>query len=290
MKIIKATYGGQDCTDKIKSMVTDSRLIVRASNNIIGDPAVNSVKYLVVEYEHEGKIQQEKVIEGAYLSLPKVKHKRLGIFYTNNNNDKTSPTILKSLETIKIAAEGKSDILTSVWNRIESNPFQQFEAWTRTSSHLNQLLQIMQLLYIARQTGDYEYVSFLEHDVLYPEGYFDFPEFDSGQVLTNMNYGGLCIDGWQKRNQDDEPFHQMTMHFDDAIKHCESIIPNAILSNAGLIEPQNMKRIQWTCEHQAIHVNHGMHFTSHYSIYSSTDLSSTHPYWGSYNKYVHLLQ
>jgi hypothetical protein len=290
MNIIKATYGGKDCTDKIKAIVADSRLIVRSSNNIIGDPAVNSVKYLVVEYEHKGKIQEEKVIEGAYLSLPKVKHKRLGIFYTNNNNDKTSPTILKSLETIKIAAEGKADILTSVWNRIDGNPFQQFEAWTKTSSHLNQLLQIMQLLYIAKQTGEYEYVSFLEHDVLYPEGYFDFPEFDSGQVLTNMNYGGLCIDGWQKRNQNDEPFHQMTMRFDDAIKHCESIIPNAILSNAGLIEPQNMDRIQWNCENEAIHVNHGMHFTSHFSIYSKTQVEKNHNYWGSYNNFLHLLQ
>jgi hypothetical protein len=290
MIVKKATYGGKDCTDQIKRLVLNDRLVVRSSNSIIGDPAVNTLKNLVVDYEYNDNHLQAIAVEGSYISIPTTKYSRLGIFYTNNNNTKILPTIEQSLASIKRASEDKADILTSVWHKIHDNPFQQFEAWTKTSSHLNQLLQIMQLLYIARQTGDYEYVSFLEHDVLYPEGYFDFPEFDSGQVLTNMNYGGLCIDGWQKRNQDDEPFHQMTMHFDDAIKHCESIIPNAILSNAGLIEPQNMKRIQWTCEHQAIHVNHGMHFTSHYSIYSSTDLSSTHPYWGSYNKYVHLLQ
>lgn len=290
MKIISATYGGQDCTSQIQSMVVGDRLIVKSCNNIIGDPSVNNIKHLVVEYEQDGKILKAQAVENTFLSLPKTNHKRLGIFYTNNNNAKTSPTILKSLETIQIAAEGKADVITSVWSRIDGNPFQQFEAWTKTSSHLNQLLQIMQLLYVARSTGEYEYVSFLEHDVLYPEGYFDFPDFEEGKLLTNMNYGGLCVEGWQKRNQNDEPFHQMTMRFEDAIKHCESILPNAILNNAGLIEPQNMDRIQWNCTNEAIHVNHGMHFTSHYSIYSKTKVEKNHNYWGSYNNFLHLLQ
>ena len=290
MKILKATYGGSDCTSKIQSLVADNKLIIRATNSIIGDPAVGSIKSLVINYVHNDEEHTVEATEGTFISLPKTKHKRLGIFYTNNNNAKTSPTILKSLETIQIAAEGKADIITSVWSRIDGNPFQQFEAWTKTSSHLNQLLQIMQLLYVAKSTGEYEYVSFLEHDVLYPEGYFDFPDFEEGKLLTNMNYGGLCVEGWQKRNQNDEPFHQMTMRFDDAIKHCESILPNAVLNNAGLIEPQNMQRIQWNCENEAIHVNHGMHFTSHYSIYSKSNVEKNHIYWGSYNNFLHLLQ
>jgi len=290
MKIIRATYGGSDCTIEIQSMVADNKLIIRASNSIIGDPCAGKIKSLIIDYIHEDQEHTVEATEGTFVSLPKTNHKRLGIFYTNNNNVKTSPTIHKSLEMIQIAAEGKADVITSVWSRIDGNPFQQFEAWTKTSSHLNQLLQIMQLLYVARSTGEYEYVSFLEHDVLYPEGYFDFPDFEEGKLLTNMNYGGLCVDGWQKRNQNDEPFHQMTMRFDDAIKHCESILPNAILNNAGLIEPQNMDRIQWNCTNEAIHVNHGMHFTSHYSIYSKTKVEKNHNYWGSYNNFLHLLQ
>jgi len=290
MKIIRATYGGSDCTNEIQSMVADNKLIIRASNSIIGDPCAGKIKSLIIDYIHEDQEHTVEATEGTFVSLPKTNHKRLGIFYTNNNNVKTSPTILKSLEMIQIAAEGKADVITSVWSRIDGNPFQQFEAWTKTSSHLNQLLQIMQLLYVARSTGEYEYVSFLEHDVLYPEGYFDFPDFEEGKLLTNMNYGGLCVDGWQKRNQNDEPFHQMTMRFDDAIKHCESILPNAILNNAGLIEPQNMDRIQWNCTNEAIHVNHGMHFTSHYSIYLKTRVEKNHNYWGSYNNFLHLLQ
>jgi hypothetical protein len=290
MIIIKATYGGIDCTEQVKRLLTNERLIVKSCNDIIGDPAVNTVKHLVVEYEHGGQHLQASAVEGSYISIPSTKHSRLGIFYTNNNNDLTSPTITESLATIKKAAEGKADILTSVWQRIHDNPFQQFEAWTKTSSHLNQLLQIMQLLYIARSTGKYEYVSFLEHDVLYPEGYFNYSEFEKGQILTNMNFGGLCKNGWQGRKQNDEPFHQMTMRFEDAIKHCEAIIPNAIQHNAGLIEPQYMMRKQWKCENEAIHVNHGMHFTSHNTIYDTVNTYHDHNYWGSYSKYIHLFQ
>lgn len=290
MNILKATYGGKDCTNEIKSLVNNDRLIVKSSNNIIGDTNIGNVKTLIVDYVHKDKHYTVSATEGSYVSIPESRNKRLGIFYTNNNNAKTSPTILKSLQTIQKSAEGKADILTSVWQNIEGNPFQQFVSWTQTSSHLNQLLQITQLLYIARSTGSYEYVSFLEHDVLYPEGYFDYDDFDYGKLLTNMNYGGLCEHGWQKRKQDDEPFHQMTMHFDDAIKHCESIMANAIQHNAGLIEPQNMQRIQWECKNEAIHVNHGIHFTSHNSIYDKANLQEYHQYWGSYMNFLSLFQ
>ncbi len=218
------------------------------------------------------------------------KHSKLGIFYTNNNNQRTLPTILECLNRIKIASDGKADVITSVWYPIKENPFAEYNSWTKQSSHLNQVLQILQLLYIARSTGEYEYVSFLEHDVLYPEGYFDFPDFEEGKLLTNMNYGGLCLDGWQKRNQHEKPLHQMTMRFQDAIKYFENILPNALITNDASIEPQNMDNIQWNCENEAIHVNHGMHFTSHYSIYSKTNVEKNHNYWGSYNNFLHLLQ
>ena len=288
MIVIKATYGGKDCTDHIQRLVLNDRLVVRSSNAIIGDPSVNNIKHLIVDYEHEGEYLQASVVEGAYISLPPTKHTRLGIFYTNNENAKISASITESLKSIHRSATGRADIITSVWQRIHDNPFSQYVSWTKTSSHLNQLLQIMQLLYVARSTGRYEYVSFLEHDVLYPEGYFDFPEFENGQVLTNMNYGGLCKNGWQRRKQDDEPFHQMTMRFDDAIKHCEAIMPNAIQHNAGLIEPQSMKRIQWESLNEAIHINHGYHFTSHNCIYDGVNTQEVHTYWGSNKKYNYL--
>jgi hypothetical protein len=144
------------------------------------------------------------------------------------------------------------------------------------------------LLYQAREIGQYEYVSFLEHDVFYPEGYFDFPEISDGEIITNMNYMGLCRDGWQPLRQFDEPFHQMNMRFSDAIKHCESILPNALIRNSGLIEPQNLKRSKWKCKNPAVHVNHGHHFTSHYNVYGKNNIYLEDHYWGDSKEYKYL--
>ena len=47
MIITKATYGGKDCLSYIHSLVVDNRLVVRASNNLVGDPSVGQVKYFV---------------------------------------------------------------------------------------------------------------------------------------------------------------------------------------------------------------------------------------------------
>ena len=214
---------------------------------------------------------------------------RLGIFYSNNTNTRLVPTIIASLNSIKAASQGVADIYTCVWDNVPNNPFYQCNAWTRTSSHLNQLLQIMQLLYLAKSAGSYKYVSFLEHDVLYPEGYFQYPDFNKGTILINMNYGGINKKGWQKRKQEEIPFHQITMHFDDALMHCSNILENALIRNDGIIEPQNLKREQYQCKNEAIHINHGHHFTSHYTIYDIDNTYLEHPYWGEHSKYAHLL-
>jgi hypothetical protein len=214
---------------------------------------------------------------------------KLGIFYSNNNNPSTYPAIQASLHSIRSASYGVADIVTCVWNPIKGNPFKELIAWTKTTSHLNQTLQILQCLYTAREDRLYQYVSFLEHDVLYPIGYFDFPKFKRGEVLVNMNYGGMIPSGFQKRKQDDQPFHQMTMRFDEAISHCEDILVNAIVTNSGIIEPKNHKRIVWESVKESIHINHGSHFTSHFSIYDDiNNVKSVHPYWGNISKYHHL--
>lgn len=288
LKITKATYGGVDCTDLIQSKIKGDTLIVRSSNDLIGDTMVGVVKYLQIEGEYEGEPFVENIKEGTLLTLPKTKHNRLGVFYSNNNNPSIWPAIYKSLDTIKTASKGKADIVSCMWNPMADNPFHQISSWYQSQSHLNQLLQIMQCLYSAKEMYDYEYVSFLEHDVMYGEGYFDFSDFKSGEVLTNMNYGGMNKDGWQDRGQSDEPFHQMSMRFDDAIKHCESILPNALRTNSGMIETQTMKRIQWESPNQSIHINHGVHFTSHNSIYRKDNLYTEHPYWGNHSDYLHL--
>jgi hypothetical protein len=286
MNILAATYGGVDCLHKVKSKVKGDRLILMANNDIIGDTSPGNRKSLVVTFDTE----TVTVEEGGLLVYPPTNNDRLGVFYSNNVNPKINNAIVASLKSIEKAAEGKADILTCMWRNEPENPFPEYICWTHTYSHLNQLLQVMQLLYVARDITDYKYVSFLEHDVLYPEGYFDYPDVKEGEVITNMNYMGICKDGFQSVPTKHEPFHQMTMRFDEAIAHCESILGNALVNNSGLIEPQvgNIIRSKWECKNPSIHINHGHHFTSHYSIYSSTDLRQTNPYWGNHDKYVDL--
>ena len=288
MKIIKATYGNVDCTTQLQSKVKNNALIIRATNNIIGDPSPGNVKELIVDMEIDGNTFRHSVQEHQLFVYPKTKKDRVGIFYSNNNTPDIYPAIRASLASIQKAAEEKADIYTCMWNHEPSNPFTEYIAWTKTSSHLNQLLQVMQLLYNARQVNNYTYVSFLEHDVLYPEGYFDYPEFPEGEIHTNMNYIGMNREGFQPRGQDDEPFHQMTMRLTDAIKHCEKALVNALITNNGLIEPQDMLRKQWHSKHSAIHINHGRHFTSHFNVYRSTGLSKKDLYWGNHSDYLNL--
>jgi hypothetical protein len=285
MNIAKATYGGVDCTDELQGLVVAGKLVIRANNNIIGDPAVGKTKYLEIEF---GDGFQAKIKEGDTFVYPESKNRKLGIFYSNNNNHSIWPAIYKSLNTIKDASDGVADIIVCTWEPIPNIPFYQINSWYKSQSHLNQLLQIMQCLYTAKTMGQYEYVSFLEHDVMYPKGYFDYPDFAKGWVMTNMNYGGVCKNGWQKRNQNDEPFHQMTMRLDDAIAHCLEILPNALVTNSGMIETQNLIRAQWMSENEPVHINHGVHFTSHNSIYDKNSLTEIHPYWGNINEYKNL--
>lgn len=286
MNIISASYGGVDCTELVRLRVRNGSLILRSDNNIIGDPTLGKSKSLIVNID--GKEYSTK--EGRLFVYPPLINKKLGVFYSNNTNPKTFPAIRASLKSIQKASESKADILTCMWNHDVENPFTEYIAWTKTFSHLNQLLQIMQLLYIAKELNQYETVSFLEHDVLYPEGYFDYPDIPPGTVITNMNYMGLNRDGWQQVPIKHEPFHQMTMRFDEAIAHCESILANALITNSGLIEPQIPKviRLKWECKNAAVHVNHGGHFTSHFSIYSTTDVKEHDSYWGNSKDYLNL--
>lgn len=280
--IKSAIYGGVDVTNIVRSKIKNNKLFVRACNSIFGDTNPGVVKYLSIELDNGDTIE---VKEGNIINYPEVVNDRLGIFYSNNINPKTNDTIIRSLKQLEKVSEGKADIYTCMWRSEPKNPFREYIAWTQTYSHLNQLLQIMQLLYSAREVHDYKYVSFLEHDVMYGDGYFNFPEFKKGIVMTNMNYIGVNEFGFQPLGQKDEPFHQMTMHFDDAINHCENILCNALIKNSGLIEPQDMERKQWESINPSIHVNHGHHFTSHYNVYSKKAYFDEHPYWGSHDNF-----
>ena len=82
---------------------------------------------------------------------------------------------------------------------------------------------------------------------------------------------------------------QITMKFNYAISHFESSLPNALIRNAGIAEPPHEKNNigAWNCVNPSVHVNHGHHFTSHYTIYS-TEKSPLNNYWGGYESYANL--
>lgn len=278
LKINNATYGGVDVKSIVQSKIKDGKLLIKAGNDIFGDTQAGVIKYLEVD-SSEGFFS---VKENGYLSLPQNNINKLGIFYTNNNVPNVVNKCLHTLEKFKDVA----DIMTCVWNNIPGNPFFEVTAMTKSSTHLNIVIQILQLLYTAKETNKYKYVSFLEHDVLYPDGYFDFPEF-SDAVMTNMNYKGICKDGWQNKTADHEPLHQMTMVFSEAIIHFENLLHQAIRLGGILVEP-DIKRLKWKCINPAVHVNHGKHFTSHFSIYSK-NTHNEDPYWGNAKDWIEKL-
>ena len=203
MKIISATYGDKDVTDIVRSKIKNNHLFIQASNAIFGDPCVGILKKLIIDVEINGVESQHTVLENSFITLPPSTNSRLGIFYSDNNENRIQNCISLSLECIRRASYNKADIITSVWQSIDNNPFVQILAPFHARCHLNQVLQILQCLYTAKSTGAYKYVSFLEHDVLYPEGYFDYEDFD-GDCICNTNYIGMNKNGFQSKT----PHHQ----------------------------------------------------------------------------------
>ena len=74
--VLRASYGDGyrrvDVTTRLRSMVRDGRLEVKAGNDLAGtDPAYNVTKHLQVEYRlGNGQVQQATVKEGEWLRLP----------------------------------------------------------------------------------------------------------------------------------------------------------------------------------------------------------------------------
>jgi len=286
MNIIKAYYGGADCTKELSHKIKGKHLLLYANNNIIGDPLPDVEKQLEIFWSYNNQEFFNCYDEGDLVVLPKLQGTKLGVFYSNNNGRLESNSIINaSLKSIKEAAKGENvDIITCPWYPIPNNPFIEIESQFKIGGFSNIILQILQCLNTAQAMNpNYKYVSFLEHDLLYPKGIFDYP--DSENTLVNTNYIGMCKKGFQTKQQNDYPLSQLTMPFNRALKHFESIFHNALIYNAGLVEPNTDSIIEWECKYPAVHINYGGHFTSHYNVYSATDTFSEYPYWGDMSQY-----
>ena len=110
MRIITATYGGVDVKGIVESKIKGDALVVRSSNSVFGDTSVGHIKYLQIEAQLGGEIYRETIKEGGICVIPKTKNDRLGIFYSNNVNPQTQPTIkrvLKQLERKRLETNAK---------------------------------------------------------------------------------------------------------------------------------------------------------------------------------------
>jgi hypothetical protein len=64
-----AIYGDAVVTDTVQSLIKGDRLIVRASNEIFGDPWVGTQKTLVVVYELNGQMRVKVAVENETLKI-----------------------------------------------------------------------------------------------------------------------------------------------------------------------------------------------------------------------------
>jgi hypothetical protein len=172
------------------------------------------------------------------------------------------------------------DIITCPWHPIPENPFAELKWRYHMSSNLTITLQILKLLHTAQQVGQYENVFFLEHDVLYPEGYFDIEPF-SEDVLANTNYIGLSESGYQSHQRRRAPLHQLAMRLPAAIEHFTGLMPRLLTERSVMLEPTGRPWATRQSSEPAVHINHGRHHTSHFDTYSKSDIELSHPYWGS---------
>jgi len=282
LRILEATYGsGEDVVDvtaQLQALVRNGRLYFTVSNDLFSDPCLGKLKTLRFTYQLSGDDRRyaHEADEHRIVLLPRTGTKNVGIFYTNQSvPPKYLSRVLKQLEKAR-----NVDILTSPWYPIQDNPFPELEWFYHVPHHLTITLQILKLLHTAREVGSYEYVFFLEHDVLYPEGYFDIDPF-SEDVLSNTNYIGLCEDGFQPNRAGHEPLHQLAMKLPAAIEHFTSCLPQALTLGGTVLEPNGRLWATRRSAEPAVHINHGSHFTSHFEIYSRDEIEKSYPYWGT---------
>jgi hypothetical protein len=287
MKIVSAIYGAsrgqRDVTTEVRALVGASgRALFYVSNGLFGDPCPYQRKQLSLTYEHEGATQHLLVDENALLVAPPSHNTSLGIWYTNNGAD---DWVLRNSLGQLSKARGV-DILTCVWSAIPGNPFSEKHFhYPGRGGHVSICLQILTLLSLARAVKRYDRVFFLEHDVLYPEDYFDMSDVPT-PLAVNDRYIGLVAQGYQTEKDDHEPLHQMVMDHDFALKHFHTLLDSYLRGDGMNLEPEARQtpRVRRHTKTPAIHVNHGKHLTSHFATYRPASLQEI-PYWGPHARW-----
>ena len=231
---------------------------------------------------------------------------RLGIFYTCNYNGLMKPLLKSVLKRLKKVSDNKIDIISSVWQPIKNNPFPEYiSPYTRVND-INLCLQILSLLSIYGESQKYKYVSFLEHDVFYPDDYFDYPDF-STNVLLNPYSIGLNKFGYinkkkkfkhqiiDEEGMSDMPLFLTTMNFNFAVFHFTKCLfnqLNPINDNKPCFEPiEEFNKKNYTiykAKNPVLHIDTGWNYSHHFEIFydkKMNDVYPKHKYWGEAKKY-----
>jgi hypothetical protein len=310
---VKAVYGTEehfvDVSDALKrQLAATGRVNIRATNQLAGDPAPGQEKSLRVIIQDK----EFEVREGRTFVWPEAKGvDHLVIFYSHVNpqEDKRQGSFVSYclnhlLDTVPDNVAVRGGLIHSY--PIEHSKFYNYTPIYREGiGHAMIMQQIYRTLLAARNEGltSLKYVSFAEHDNLYPASHFQFEDFEE-DLLINTNHIGFTQDGFQKRQENETwPTFSMTMKYDYAVEYFKSRIqwffedPDAF----GLIEPitdfhfENLSIGEWTdltrkgltCTHKLreteepiLHLWNGRHNTSHFQTYPKDEYLKHNAYWG----------
>jgi hypothetical protein len=257
------------------------------------------------EYIHPDAVQREYI--AYFLEAKKAmtmrRFKVLGVFCTTNQ---INPELLQTvIKRIQIAAENAQEcdveIVTCPWLHIADNPFEETLSFSKAYGHLNYALQIKQVL--SKHKSDI--VAVLEHDMLYPDNYFDniVKNWDNTRYgVWNLNYEGINDSGFLNVRQRDAPFSTLAaarFYFDAHMnKKLDEALSRFGTGNASIfIEPElaDFKILPYTGEKPCLHVNMNQrggwgtgsvgknhHFTNHCEVCYEPDAQGKviHKDWG----------
>ena len=220
--------------------------------------------------------------------------KILGCWYSNNGIN--AKIIRSSLESVKKAKDSYKDVnvVTCNWSHNMDNPFEEHITLYKMGVHLGIILQVLRIFFEEEKKGNhYDAVSFLEHDVLYPEDYFHrvkmgFHLNSNPLTVINMDYIGMNQTGWLDVVQRDEPMHQFSFQYQTARKHFDLLVKEAVLSGNVILEGNQYSKeiIPYKGNKPSCYINHSKHFTSHFNCYAKDSKGKVeHPYWGNFKKY-----
>ena len=276
IQILRAVYGGEDVTQIVKLLVQSGPF--KVSNEHFGDPHFGVRKRLECDFQNEtGEKLHVVFYEGEVAEFSSLKNTdRLAIYYTDN----TKPKLLEKTLPLIVEATNKHNVqlLVSAFRPINFNVRTLLSLWAERG-YPTLTTQIIQLLTYAKKIGNYKYVSFLEHDVLYAPEYFAYPDFDK-MVLHNTNYIGVCATGFQKFSATFPPLSQLTMNFDFALEFYENQLRARFRQEEPIwIEPIEEDRRDFAALQPNVHINHSS-FTDHKNYFKGSNQNAE--YWGDF--------